>query len=87
MKVRILWVAPHERHLKCGKVYDLPEADAQHLVDASEAETVKAGVEAEEDPRPEAIEAREAAAVEAAADKAVAKAVAKAKAPAKTDAQ
>ena len=53
MKIRILWVPPHERDLKCGKVYDLAnEAEAKSLIAAGEAEAVDAKADALDDPRP-----------------------------------
>lgn len=51
MKVRVLFVPPHERDLQSGKVYDL--ADGQALVTGGEAEAVGDDVEAEADPRPQ----------------------------------
>lgn len=50
MKVRVLYVHPHDKHLKSGVVYDL--ADGKHFVSAGDAEEAPEGAKAEADPRP-----------------------------------
>ncbi len=53
MKIRILWVPPHEKLLKSGLVYDLADAgEAKGLIAAGEAEAVDAKTDALDDPRP-----------------------------------
>jgi hypothetical protein len=68
MKVRVLWVPPAERLIKCGEVYDLPTAYAEQLIAAGEAEKVAGKTDALPDPRPAPEPAAEAAADEAAVE-------------------